>query len=440
MIFAAKGYQVAEELRRLKETEWYDGDDLRNLQFRKLTVILHHAYENVLHYRKAFDQARVHPRDIRSPDDLERLPYLEKETLNRKPVESFLSEMNPRGHSIRRTSGTTGRPVVVYRDQRSEACALAARYRSEGWFGLEIGDRQARFWGRSLSGRSRIKERLLDGLLNRVRFSSSQATELEMEKLRRVLSRFRPVHYYGYTSLLVRYADFLGSRRRGGHSGIKAVVTTAERLHRYQRSALKRVFDAPIADEYGSSETEIIAFECPEGNRHIISENVLVEVVKDTDRTEEAGEIVVTDLNNRLMPLIRYRLGDRGIIGDHACPCGRGLPILKEIQGRTSEVQYLRTPDGRVIHSVVFAYLFEDMADLGIRIAQYRAIQETIEDVRVLIVAAHLRSDERASASRLLKNGFLNCLGEDMKLSIEFVNSIPEEDWLEKHGYFESKI
>jgi phenylacetate-CoA ligase len=204
MIFAAKGYPVAEELRRLKETEWYDGNDLRKLQFRKLTEILHHAYENVLHYREAFDQARVHPRDIRSPDDLERLPYLEKETLNQKPVESFLSETNPRGHSIRRTSGTTGRPVVVYRDERSEACALAARYRSEGWFGLEIGDRQARFWGRSLSSRNRISERLRDRLLNRVRFSSSQATELEMEKLRRALSRFRPVHYYGYTSLLVR--------------------------------------------------------------------------------------------------------------------------------------------------------------------------------------------------------------------------------------------
>jgi phenylacetate-CoA ligase len=207
--------------------------------------------------------------------------------------------------------------------------------------------------------------------------------------------------------------------------------------HRYWSG---RVFDAPIADEYGSSETEIIAFECPEGNRHIISENVLVEVVKDTDKTAEAGEIVVTDLNNRLMPLIRYRLGDRGILGDHACPCGRNLPILKEIQGRTSEVRYVKTPDGRLIHSVAFAYLFEDMADLGIRIAQFRAIQETTHDVRVLIVAPHLRPAERASASRLLKDGFLSRFGEDLQLSIEFVHSIPEEDWREKHGYFETRI
>jgi phenylacetate-CoA ligase len=174
----------------------------------------------------------------------------------------------------------------------------------------------------------------------------------------------------------------------GKQLGLKLVVTTAEVLSDPQRARLQRVFGCPVQNEYGCGEVGPIAYECPRGALHVMSDHLLVELLANGERPAapgESGEVVVTDLANRAMPLVRYRLGDFAVAGTAPCLCGRGFPTLQRIWGR--EYDFVETGDGRRFHGEFFMYLFEELRQHGIGIPQFQVVQEGPADLAIAVLS-----------------------------------------------------
>src|SRR5205085_2015287 len=170
------------------------------------------------------------------------------------------------------------------------------------------------------------------------------AFEMSPAKLDRFIARIRnrrPKMLFGYPSVLAHIARYAQQRGvRLDDLGTKVAFVTAEKLYDEQRDLIRRVFGCPVANGYGGRDAGFIAHECPVGGMHITAEDVIVEAIDARGQPVAAGtpgEIVITHLATRDFPFIRYRTGDIGVLSDERCCCGRGLPLLKEIQGRATD-------------------------------------------------------------------------------------------------------
>ena len=181
------------------------------------------------------------------------------------------------------------------------------------------------------------------------------------------------------------------------------------------------MFGCAVANGYGAREAGFIAHECPQGGMHLSAEDVIVETVDGEGRAVpagEPGEIVVTHLATRDFPFIRYRTGDVGVLDDGPCSCGRGLPLLREIQGRTTD--FVVAADGTRVHGLALIYVLRE--ETAIR--AFRIEQESRRHTRVKLVADAETGD---GLEERIRSGFRQRLGEDVEVSIERVAEIPPE-------------
>jgi phenylacetate-CoA ligase len=250
--------------------------------------------------------------------------------------------------------------------------------------------------------------------------------------IERIQSR-RPKMLFGYPSALAyiaRHAERRGVRLDG--LGIRVAFVTSESLYDHQRRQIERAFGCRVANGYGGRDAGFIAHECPEGSLHIASEDLIVELVDSEGRVVpagELGEIVVTHLATRDFPFLRYRTGDVGVRGE-PCPCGRGLPTLREIKGRSTDFVVAR--DGTVLHGLALIYVVRDLP--GIR--TFTIVQESLERTRVSIVP-EAGFDERARAT--IREGIKARLGRDVTVDVDIVESIAAER-SGKHRYVKSMV
>jgi phenylacetate-CoA ligase len=201
---------------------------------------------------------------------------------------------------------------------------------------------------------------------------------------------------------------------------------TSERLYDEQRQTISRVFGCPVANGYGGRDAGFIAHECPTGGMHLTAEDIIVEIVdKDGQALPpgQPGEIVVTHLATGDFPFIRYRTGDVAVLGQGACSCGRGLPLLQEIQGRTTD--FVVAKDGTVMHGLALIYVVRDLPG----VAAFKIIQESLELTRVLVVTGPQFAPDTEAR---IRQGLQARLGEGVAVKVELASHIP----LEKSGKF----
>jgi phenylacetate-CoA ligase len=271
------------------------------------------------------------------------------------------------------TSGSTSEPFTIYKDAEAMAREQAAMFRAYAWAGIAPGMRQARFWGNPLSIRARIHAAIRDLALNRTRFSAFDYSAAEFEKCAARLRKQGPCYLYGYASALHQFA--LHVQQRDYHFvNIEAVITTSDMLTEQARTCISEALSAPVFNEYGCAEAGVIAHEDLSGRMYINAENVCIEVLNEHGNvtTEGEGTLIVTELHNRVQPLIRYTLGDRGAIGHAPEPGHKGLPIITRLDGRIRDE--LVGPRGERYSSSYIAYLFKELHE-HIPIRQYQAIQ-----------------------------------------------------------------
>ncbi|WP_394850408.1 phenylacetate--CoA ligase family protein [Pendulispora brunnea] len=377
----------------LERTQWRSLDELVAIQTGALRRLVRHAYAHVPFYRQRFRQADITEADIKSPEDLRKIPVLTREEA-RERASDRESVAYPFPTVRKNTGGTTGQPLLFGYDADSEYWRQAIKLRGYGWAGYHPGDRALYFWGSPNPpgfdfSKARAKV-ILDRFMRRETYvPCTVMTERELRHVVRVLKRNTPKVVVCYTQAGAELARFIN--RHGLRAwGTIPVLCGAERLFPADRAELERAFGPAVFETYGCREVMLIASECEahEG-LHVSMENILVEIlVTEPDGRErparegETGEVVITDLHNLGMPFIRYKNGDLAVAGPaDRCPCGRHLSRIAKVEGRAADL--LKGADGTVISGVAFHVLFTGLADAA---RQFQVVQHRDRSITLRIV------------------------------------------------------
>jgi phenylacetate-CoA ligase len=371
---------VAEALDR----EQWSADRWQTFQAERLARILTRAARNVPYYREQW-AARRRRGDRSAVDVLENWPILEKESLRTHPAAFLAEDCNPRKMFREYTSGTSGTSIDLWWSRETVRAWYALfEARCRRWYGVSRRSRWAILGGQLVTPASNRRPPfwVWNSGLNQLYMSSYHLAPDLIPAYLDALRRYNVEYLFGYTSSLYALAEECVRLGRGDLR-FKVAITNAEPLFDHQRELIEAAFQCPVRETYGMAEIVAAASECTAGRMHIWPEVGHIEVIGDggVAVAEESGDLVCTGLLNPDMPLIRYRIGDRGAFGSsRACTCGRTLPALARIDGRIDDVLY--TVDGRAIGRLDPVF----KGRLPIREAQI--IQEALDRVRVRYVPA----------------------------------------------------
>ena len=402
----------------LNESQWWSADEIAARQLKRLRALLRHAYQNVPYYTQKFREAGLEPADIKTLDDLSKLPVLTRQDV-RENLPDLVAKNFPRSKMMPySTGGSTGEPLQFYVTEESKGRGGAAANRAYSWYGYELGDKVAYLWGspRDLSAQQSLSHKILHLVFRTIYLDAFDMSEKRMEEFAQRLAKFKPKAIIAYASATYLFAKYLQYRQiytiKPG-----AVITQAEKLLPQQRQLIEEVFDCEVFDFYGSREVSAMASECPQHKGyHISAENVVLEFVKDNKTVSpgETGKILITDLHNYAMPFIRYENGDLGVPSGEKCSCGRGLPLMHSVEGRITDTLVI---GNKFISSPSLTLIFKDLP-----IKQYQLVQETENELTIKIVKADGYTDKHTEQILKLMQTYV---GSNIKLNLRFVSQIP---------------
>lgn len=407
--------------KEMEVSQWWEEESLKALQLSRLRQLLVHAQAHVPYYRELFEEIGFNVKDIGSLAGLAHLPFLDKARI-RANMEALKSGIAPDLAPFN-TGGSSGEPLVFYLGKERISHDVAAKWRATRWWGVDIGDPEIVVWGSPIELGSQDGLRALRDLLLRTKLlpafeMSAKKIDLFLEEIRSM----RPKMLFGYPSALSHIARHAQARGlQMDNLGIRVAFVTSERLYDDQRRQISKIFGCAVANGYGGRDAGFIAHECPKGGMHITAEDIIVEIIDAQGAplpTGKAGEIVITHLATGDFPFIRYRTGDIGVLDNKPCVCGRGLPLLKEIQGRSTD--FLVAQNGTVMHGLALIYILRDLP----QIRAFKIIQESLDLTRVWVNTETGLDPELISK---IESGFKARLGQGVEIAVEEVAEIPPE-------------
>ena len=401
--------------------QWWLQERILEVQRDRLRRLLVEAGRKVPYYRDLFASKSFDPESVNSIADLQRLPFLTKAII--RDNSDALRAEDADGLARFNTGGSSGEPLIFYIGNERVTHDVAAKWRATRWWDVDIGDREIVVWGSPIELGAQDRVRLLrDALMRTELLPAFEMSDARVDQFRARIRKVRPRMLFGYPSAISHIA--LHAEKRGvrlDDLGVRVVFVTSERLYDHQREVIERLFGCPVANGYGGRDAGFIAHQCPSGSMHITAEDIVVEIVDDDGEVlppGQAGEIVITHLATRDYPFIRYRTGDIGVLGTETCSCGRGLPVLKEIQGRSTD--FVIAVDGTVLHGLSLVYIVRDLTG----VQSFKVIQENLQLTRVQLVTN--ASFDREDEHRIVE-GFQRRLGASVRVEIEHVAAIAAE-------------
>lgn len=336
-------------------------DELIELQQQRATEIARFAMTHTTFYRRHYAEAGISEDALADASTWSRLPIIDRTAVKENSHDFFSDEAAPKNQRKALTGGSTGQPLRTAHDARVPSLALS--WRMYSWWGVEPWDNLARVarWG---FGWKEDLKNTVTWWPTRQRYLDAALVSTEsMQQFLGELHKTQPVLLEGYVGAMLEFAGYVESQGARIPS-LKALATTAAPLTSAARTRLESVFDCPVYDEYRGSEFGWIAGECAaHSGLHIFADVRRIEVVG-PDGTVlppgQLGDLVITDLTNRVFPLIRYRNGDRGMLVEGACSCGISLPRMAPVDGRTTDL--LRLPSGRSMNHRLLA-MFSDIPE-----------------------------------------------------------------------------
>lgn len=377
---------IGTHLQVLEASQWLQPEARDRLQLDSLRALLDHASRNITYWRELFGNLRFDPREVRSLGDLSVLPVLTREIINERYDD--LVDPAHRGRNIHKgTSGTSGVPLKFEYCNESEAWRQATRLRGYGWAGYRMGLPTVHYWGagsgvpRGLAGG---KVHLDRALRREVYVDAAKQDEASLCNAAAVFSRIKPHCIIAYTQALAAFARWAAERGLRDWPDAR-VLCGAEALLPHDREAIASAFGPHIFETYGSRETMLVAAECEiHDGMHLSDENLLVEIDRDGQPVPagEPGDVLITDLHNYGMPLIRYANGDLATMAhDGTCACGRGLRKLARVEGRSTDT--LRDANGDPVPGMLIISLLAHEAGL---LRAFQGIQKPSGEIELKIV------------------------------------------------------
>jgi phenylacetate-CoA ligase len=416
-----KGHDTVHLRHALETTQWWSPRQLAELQLARLRELLQSAYRYVPYYTRVMEEAGVDVASIDSLDALSKLPLLTK-GLIRANLEQ-LKSTRARGLIRFNTGGSSGEPLIFYIGPERITHDVAAKWRATRWWDVDIGDPEIVLWGSPIELNSQDRFRAIrDRLLRTTLLPAFNMSPLQLDRFLTEIIKKRPRMLFGYPSALARVARYAGDKGVDvSRLGVRVAFVTSECLYADQRRAIETAFGCRVANGYGGRDSGFLAHECPAGGMHMMAEDVIIEIVDeggDVLSPGRAGEVVVTHLATRDFPFIRYRTGDVAVVDDRPCSCGRGLPLLREIQGRTTD--FITAADGTVMHGLALIYVIRDLP--GIK--AFKIVQESLTLTRVLLVP---EAGFDPDCVETIRGQFKSRLGEPVDIDVKQVNEIPAE-------------
>ncbi|MGY0798311.1 phenylacetate--CoA ligase family protein [Lysobacter sp. A286] len=407
-------------LREYEASQWLSTEQIAALQWAKLKRLVEHCWNDVPYYRERWRRAGLAgAEDIRGPDDYARLPVLTKQDV-RDNFEQLIAPSFRDGLLYKATGGSTGEPMRFGYTRESYERRMAAMHRGYGWTGARLGQRTLYLWGASLSatGLPKLKDDLYHAAFNRKVLNAFLLTDARMSSYADAMAAYRPEVVVSYVAPLVALAKWLIANKRGIEPP-QRILTAAEALHPPERQLIEQAFDCPVYNTYGCREVMLIAAECEHRTGlHLNADHLKVEFGAPLDPTLGNGpsELLITDLHNYGMPLLRYANGDLGTALDGTCGCGRGLPRLASVDGR--KLDALRTPDGRFVPGEFIVY-----ALLGVSgIKRYQVIQRRLDTLDIILVRDHGFGDHTLA---LVRRELARVLGSSVTCNFIYADTIP---------------
>jgi len=407
-----KGFPIEEAKQQLKAIQSLsDSDFERYVKKQRMDIVNYHVSFNSF-YKKFTNNLSI--------NDWASIPIMRKSDLQ-IPLNERLSEgYHSKNIYINKTSGSSGHPFIFAKDKLCHALTWAEILDRFGWYGLNFHSSfQARFYGIPLDTLGYQKERLKDKLSSRYRFPIFDLSDKKLEFFLEVFKK-KPFDYInGYTSSIVLFAKFLKEKKLVLNSvcpTLKYCIVTSEMLFNSDRKLMEESFGVPVVNEYGASELDLIAFDHPEFGFVINSETLYVEIVDENDQPVPhgaEGRIVITSLYNQAHPMIRYDIGDTGIL-DKKSSLKR--PILEKLIGRTNDIAKL--PSGKTVPGLTFYYVTKSIIEDAGNVKEFIVEQTHLEQFKIVYTSKEALTNKEIDA---IKNALFDYLEKGLEIHFERV-------------------
>ncbi len=360
-----RGTHIGKTTKFLQNSDVWDRTQLDTYRLRKLQELIAYSYENVRYYKNLFNRLGLNPKDFRTLDDIRKIPVLTKEEVRAHSSE-FISEainLKDRKIKIAKTGGTTGMPLLFYKNTATRDFTWGSYNRWYGWMGISPNDKVAVLWGARtvMTEKKTIKDRFISSFGNKLTINSFSLNDNTLPDVAKQILKFQPIILRGYLSAVFQLAIYFKEHHLTIPS-LKAISTTTETLLPIYRNYIEEAFGVRMFDQYGCGECNGIAYECEaHQGLHITEEHCIIEILDKNGNPvfDEPGRVVLTDLDNNAFPFIRYENGDSAIISSRGCSCGRHSALIKELSGRTKDTIILK--DGSEVHGVLFTDMFHEL-------------------------------------------------------------------------------
>jgi phenylacetate-CoA ligase len=402
-------------LRLLAQSERWPRERVDSFRDAKLRSLVAHAYAHTRHYRRVMDERGLTPGDIRGATDLAKLPVLTKEILRERADELRAPGFGPIEEGV--TGGTTGAPTRVVRDAAGTIWQRGCYWRGLGWGGLTLGAPWVQLFGGSLGvGAARPMNGVKNWLAGKTFLPAFELAPDNVARYVQAIERSGARHLVGYASACHLLATLV--ERAGLRLALEAVFPTAEVLPPEWAERMRHVFGARVLPYYGCGEIQSLGYSCPEGGGyHTCDEHAILEVeTGGAAALTGEGALLVTDLDNRAMPLLRYRNGDAGVVTAPGCACGRTLGKIERLDGRVNDV--LLTLAGERVSGAIGPHAFRTTRG----VEAYQIVQRQPGQATLRIVRGQ-GYDPALEESRLRKV-FRDHLGRDAEIQFEYVAEV----------------
>lgn len=396
-------------------------DELNLLNWNKRRDIVNYAYKNIPFYKEFYDSKNFNPSDLKIEKDWEKVPVLPKKTV-RENIEKIRRPNVPEKYiGIATTGGSTGLPLKIYTDKRFNWEILGWRMFKQ--WGISPADNVGIIHRRvPTSFIGKFKNRVLWWPTKRAYLNASSMNDEDIKLFVNEIINKRIVWLQGYVGGLEKIADYINTHNIK-ITTLRLVWSTSAPLMDNVRLKMEKAFNCRIMNQYGSNEFPNIAMQCEDSDDlHINSDCVHIDILSNNKYvTDEEGDILVTCFENKVFPLIKYEIGDRGTILSSSCKCGNPLPLLKKIKGRTSDSVY--TPSGRYIDGNYLNSIFDDYPTIFDQFQVYQAKDYSL-DVRVKIYENNTETMKALDAIKRILEVKVN---NEISVKISIVDHIDDD-------------
>ena len=397
-------------LQELLNNERMSREQLLQKQQRELFQTITFAVNNTGFYQHKYQQAMLHGLDDPA---LKSLPILLKDEVVRHKDAMVARGMEKRNLRIGHTGGSTGRPLAFYYDSHKIELMRAGMMRSYMWSGWQPGEKILNFWGarQDIKGGGGFSKKVDDYISAETTISAYEYTQAQLHEWAKYIQSYKPVLLQGYASILAELAGYIIEQHMRMPKSLKGVFSTAEVLYEWQRETIEAAFACKVFNQYGSREIPNIALECRHGNFHVFTDMVYLESVN----MQHEERFLVTSLTNRVMPFIRYEIGDTGRLRVGDCPCGSPFPLMEVEFCRSNDI--IVTQSGKRIYPSYFIHLLDGVEGIN----QYQFVQNELNRITLSITAT---SQLSPGLQKLLQRRVQNEIDSGLMLEIEQVDEI----------------